>query len=242
MSSPAPMLRSTGVVAHYGPIPALRGIDVTVNDASITAVVGANGAGKTTLLRALIGAHRISRGVIEYEGIDVSKWSSARRVAAGLVLVPEGRGIIPGMTVFDNLRLGADAAGTREKHAKFTLEQIYSRFEILSQRQHQVAGLLSGGEQQMLALGRALLTQPKVLMLDEPSLGLSPKITQEVMALLATLRDEGLTIVLVEQNVRQAMKIADYYYLMETGVVVGRGLAIDSGEDSQIQAAYLGGV
>lgn len=239
-SSPA-LLETAALNASYGHIRALRDIDVSIKPGRITAVVGANGAGKTTLLRVLIGAHRPSEGTVEYQAENITKWAPARRVAAGLVLVPERRGIIPGMTVADNMRLGLDAAGSHHSRDGFTSDDVYVRFPILRDRRNQPAGLLSGGEQQMLAIGRALLTQPNVLMLDEPSLGLSPKITQEVMRLLATLRDDGLTILLVEQNVRQAMKIADAYYLLGTGRVVASGDPNDAAGDSHIQAAYLGG-
>lgn len=241
MSSQPPLLEAASIDASYGHIRALRSISVKVSAGSVIAVVGANGAGKTTLLRVLLGAHRPSTGSVIYNGTDVTRWSPARRVASGLVLVPEGRGIIPGMTVGDNLRLGGDAAGRRAGRNRFTLDTVYSRFPVLNNRRNQIAGLLSGGEQQMLAIGRALLAQPTVLMLDEPSLGLAPKITREVMQLLETLRDDGLTVLLVEQNVRQAMKIADTYYLLETGSVVASGEAQDAAEDSHIQAAYLGG-
>lgn len=241
MSRSTPLLKTSGLAAAYGHIRALRGVEVSINSGQITAVVGANGAGKTTLLRALIGAHKASAGTINYGQRDVTRWSPARRVAAGLVLVPEGRGVIPAMTVADNMRLGLDAAGKGRAADRFTLDDVYTRFPILSDRCSQPAGLLSGGEQQMLAIGRALLTQPTILMLDEPSLGLSPKITQDLMRLLATLRDDGLTILLVEQNVRQAMKIADVYYLLETGTVVATGNPATAAEDSHIQAAYLGG-
>jgi branched-chain amino acid transport system ATP-binding protein len=241
MTIPEPLLEAKGVEAHYGPIRALRGVDVTVRAGTITAVVGSNGAGKSTLLRTLIGAHALKRGSLRYCSESIEKWTPTRRVAAGLVLVPEGRGIIGGMTVADNLRLGADASVRKGTRGRFALDDIYEKFEILGQRRTQLAGLLSGGEQQMLAIGRALLAQPTLLMLDEPSLGLSPIITHEVMQLLAGLRDEGLAILLVEQNVRQAMKIADDYYLLETGAVVASGKAAEAKQDGQIQSAYLGG-
>ena len=241
MTMPEPILVATGLEAHYGLIRALRGVDIVVQEGSITAVVGANGAGKSTLLRSLIGAHPASQGTVSYRGQSITKWTPARRVAAGLVLVPEGRGVIPGMTVADNLRLGMDASRGRSAREGFTLTDVYARFEILGQRKNQLAGLLSGGEQQMLAIGRALLSKPAILMLDEPSLGLSPKITQEMMRLLASLRDDGLTVLLIEQNVRQAMKVADDYYLLETGCVVVSGKAADANQEQQIQAAYLGG-
>lgn len=239
MTNQVPILEGKSIQAGYGQIRALRGIDLAVRESNITAVVGANGAGKTTLLQTLIGAHNLTDGAVTYKGANLGKSSPAHRVRDGLVLVPEGRGIVPDMTVTDNLLLGRDASGGRDKSSKFTLNDIYGRFDILGRRRNQSAGLLSGGEQQMLAIGRALLSQPTVLMLDEPSLGLAPKITQEVMHLLATLRDDGLTILLVEQNVRQAMKIADSYYLLGTGSVVASGSASDAGEE--IQAAYLGG-
>lgn len=241
MNSATPVLQAASLEAAYGHIRALRGVEVSVNPGKITAVVGANGAGKTTLLRVLIGAHQTAAGEVHYKGEDITRWSPARRVAGGLVLVPEGRGVIAGMTVEDNLRLGLDAGRVRHGAGRFTIEEIFTRFSILKDRRNQTAGLLSGGEQQMLAIGRALLAQPTVLMLDEPSLGLSPKITRDLMRLLGMLRDEGLSILLVEQNVRQAMKIADMYYLLETGKVAATGDPASAMEDSHIQAAYLGG-
>lgn len=234
------LLEVADLGGSYGRIPALREVALSVGAGQITSVVGANGAGKTTLLRILVGAHRPDTGTVRYSGDDITRWSSTRRVRHGLVLVPEGRGIIGGMTVMDNLRLGQDA-GRKVGSEGFTLTEVLDRFPILGSRSEGLAGLLSGGEQQMLAIGRALLTQPRVLMLDEPSLGLAPKITQELMRLLAGLRDEGLTILLVEQNVRQAMRISDSYYVMETGQVVAHGDAANAADDKRIQAAYLGG-
>ncbi len=231
------LLEVTGLGGSYGRIPALRDAAISVGAGQITSVVGANGAGKTTLLRMLVGAHRPDAGTVRYAGDEITRWSPSKRVRNGRVLVPEGRGIIGGMTVMDNLRLGQDAG----RKGTFTLADVLERFPILDSRQDRLAGLLSGGEQQMLAIGRALLTQPRVLMLDEPSLGLAPKITQELMRLLASLRDEGLTILLVEQNVRQAMRISDSYYLMETGRVVAHGDPADAAGAARIQAAYLGG-
>lgn len=235
------LLATSDIRASYGHIRALDGVDLSVAARRITAVVGANGAGKSTLLRVLMGSHKPSTGRVEYADSDITKWTPQRRVAAGLVLVPEGRGIILGMTVADNLELGIDAARSGGREKTFTPEQIFSRFPVLADRRRQAAGLLSGGEQQMLAVGRALLAQPEVLMLDEPSLGLSPKITQELMGLLASLRDDGLTILLVEQNVRQAMKIADSYYLLETGRVAGSGDPGHASEDEHIASVFLGG-
>ena len=241
MNSFETVLETSGISASYGHIRALREVDVVIKQGCITAVVGANGAGKSTLLRSLVGAHKLSAGSVTYYSNNITKWSPSRRVAAGLVLVPEGRGIIAGMTVADNMLLGTDAANRTPSNNGFTRQEIFAKFPILEERRHQQAGLLSGGEQQMLAIGRALLAQPNVLMLDEPSLGLSPKITQELMRLLATLRDDGLTIVLVEQNVRQAMKIADAYYVLETGKIVADGDPKEASNDSRIKAAYLGG-
>lgn len=236
-------LVASDVAASYGNIRALHGVDVQVAAGGITTIIGANGAGKTTLLKVMIGALAPEHGTIEFDGEDVTGWAPHRRVRRGMVLVPEGRGIIARLTVEENLLLGVDARGDGDRTATTagSLDEIYDRFEVLRDRRHLEAGLLSGGEQQMLAIGRALLARPSVLMLDEPSLGLAPQLVENLVTLLQNLRDDGLTMLLIEQNARQALRIADHCYLMENGQVVAEGDAASMREDPKVQDAYLGG-
>jgi len=241
MSEEPASLEVDSVSASYAHIQALYDVSMVIEANRLTAIVGANGAGKTTLLNVLNGTHVPDSGRVVYGGQDITRWPPTRRVERGLVLVPEGRGIIPAMSVEDNLRLGSDVANRSSRRKQFTKDFVYETFPVLADRAQGSAGLLSGGEQQMLAIGRSLLAQPTVLMLDEPSLGLSPKLTKDVLAMLARLRDGGLTVCLVEQNVRQAMKIADQYYLLETGKMVGSGAPREAESDEHIRAAYLGG-
>ncbi|MDP8958163.1 MAG: ABC transporter ATP-binding protein [Actinomycetota bacterium] len=224
------------VVAAYGRIRALHGVSLEVGAGEMTALIGANGAGKSTLLKVIVGALAPLDGRVHFDGRDVTGWPAHRRVRAGLVLVPEGRAIIHSMRVEENLLLGEDASGSPGQ-----LDQVYERFPILGERRHLPAGLLSGGEQQMLAIARALLGDPRVLMLDEPSLGLAPIIARQIFQLLSQLRDEGMTVLLVEQNARQALRIADRCYVLESGRIAAEGEAALLREDPQVQASYLGG-
>ncbi|WP_055325780.1 ABC transporter ATP-binding protein [Ralstonia solanacearum] len=231
----------------YGHIAAVKGIDFALNAGEITSLVGANGAGKSTTLLALSGlipkAQGTVRGSILFEGEDVAQWSPHKRVARGIVQVAEGRAILTTMTVRENLELGAYTRQGRQQRSQAAsdLERVFHLFPRLKERIDGIAGNLSGGEQQMLAIGRALMARPRVLLLDEPSMGLAPIIVQEIFRILRTINAEGLTIFLVEQNVRQALKIAQRGYVLETGQIV----LADSGQNllgnPRVLEAYLGG-
>jgi branched-chain amino acid transport system ATP-binding protein len=216
-------LEVRGIESGYGKIQVLWGVDVTLQEGSMVAVLGPNGAGKTTLLRTIMGIIRAWRGSVMMYGLDITSMPSHRRVELGLTMVPEGRRIFPDLTVRENLELGAYARRARERIVE-TLELVFNLFPRLKERLHQKAGSLSGGEQQMLAMARALMTRPKVLMLDEPSQGLAPKIAWEVAETLDKIRREvGISVILVEQNVALALEKADYIYLLEQGRVVLEG-------------------
>jgi branched-chain amino acid transport system ATP-binding protein len=233
------MLRVRGLNVFYGPIRAVRGIDLDVAAGEIVALIGANGAGKTTTVRAIAGLLPY-RGEISYDGRQLTPNSAERNLRAGIALVPEGRGILGRMTVEDNLLMGVHTRNDRAA-ALADLEAMYGRFRILSERRATLASLLSGGEQQMLAIARALLSRPRLLLMDEPSLGLAPKITDFVFSLIGDLRRQGLTVLLVEQKARQTLKIADRAYLLETGRVVKSGPAADMADEALISATFLGG-
>ncbi len=235
------MLRLRNVDVLYGKVPALIRVSLHVRPGEIVALVGGNGAGKTTTLLAASGLVRPKDGEITFEGRDVSRLSPDRIVAAGLSHVPEGRLVWKPLPVEDNLRLGAflrsgDAAGVARD-----LDEVYGLFPILAERRRQPAGTLSGGEQQMLAIGRALMARPRMLLLDEPSMGLAPAVTREIFSLIVRLRRErGLTVLLVEQNARMALRIADRGYVLETGRVILQGPADELLENRDVQRAYLG--
>ncbi|MEB0139961.1 MULTISPECIES: ABC transporter ATP-binding protein [unclassified Undibacterium] len=228
----------------YGKVAALHGIAVVVPAAGIVTVIGPNGAGKSSLLNALAGALPIGasqRGSIEYDGHDCSAWAIERRVAAGMSLVPEKRELFSSMKVEDNLLLGSYcryAAGLPDYADQ--LGMVYDLFPRLRQRRSQLAGSLSGGERQMLALGRALMAKPRLLLLDEPSLGLAPLIVKEIFHIIRQLRDSGVGILLVEQNARAALQVADYAYVLETGSIVLEGPAADLADDARVIETYLG--
>jgi branched-chain amino acid transport system ATP-binding protein len=216
-------LEVRGIESGYGKIQVLWGVDVTLKEGSMVAVLGPNGAGKTTLLRTIMGIIRAWRGSVMMYGLDITSMPSHRRVELGLTMVPEGRRLFPDLTVRENLELGAYTRRARERIVE-TLELVFNLFPRLKERLHQKAGSLSGGEQQMLAIARALMTRPKVLMLDEPSQGLAPKIAWEVAEALDKIRREvGISVILVEQNVALALEKADYIYLLEQGRVVLEG-------------------
>jgi branched-chain amino acid transport system ATP-binding protein len=225
--------------ASYGAIKALRGLSFHVEPGQVVTLIGANGAGKSTTLNTLSGLMKPQRGRVTFEGHDITGWRGDRVAARGLVQVPEGRQIIATMTVQDNLALGAY---TRRDPAavKSDLESIFERFPRLRERRSQKAGLLSGGEQQMLAVGRALMMRPRLLMLDEPSLGLAPLLVNEVFKIIADIKAQGIPIVLVEQNARKALQVADYAYVLERGVITAEGAAERLRHDSAIISAYLG--
>jgi branched-chain amino acid transport system ATP-binding protein len=237
MSHTAPLLRVHALNAHYGRIQALHGVSLEVPSGQIVALVGANGAGKTTLLRAISGVQPCSGG-IEFRQQSIQGMPASRRVRSGISQVPEGRQVFGPMSIEDNLRLGAFTRPASDTAAK--LQAMYELFPILHDKRALPAGTLSGGQQQMLAMARALMAEPQLLLLDEPSMGLAPLIVQEIFRLICRLRDEGLTILVVEQNARAALSIADHGYVMELGRVVMSGPGRDLLRDDKIRQAYLG--
>ncbi|MDH3318790.1 MAG: ABC transporter ATP-binding protein [Betaproteobacteria bacterium] len=232
------MLRVTALESRYGRIPALKGIDLRVEAGELVALVGANGAGKTTLLRAISGVQPVSAGRIEFDGKDVNAAPPEERVRAGMVQVPEGRQVFGPLSVEDNLRLGAYRRGRAESAA--SLERVYALFPDLVERRRQAAGTLSGGQQQMLAMGRALMARPRLLLLDEPSMGLAPRLVAGIFACVAQLRAADTAIFLVDQNARAALAIADRGYVLETGRIVLTGTGAALLADEGVRSAYLG--
>ena len=233
------MLEVEGMHVYYGVIPAVVDLSLVVDEGQIVALVGANGAGKTTTLKTIAGVLRLREGRIVFRGQDITRLSADRRVRLGIALVPEGRHIFSTLSVRENLVLGA--YHRRDQGVKDDLQWVYSIFPILKERMRQVAGTLSGGERQMLALGRALMSRPKLLLLDEPSLGLAPLVVREIYGVISKVCEAGFTIFLVEQNVNVAMRIANYMYVMETGRVKMGGVPQEVMRDEDIKRAYLGG-
>ncbi len=236
----SPMLEITDLHVAYGKVEAVRGVSLTLNKGQIVTVIGPNGAGKTTLLAATIGLLP-SRGRLTFDGEDLFKLDVEARVEHGFCLVPETRELFGELTVYDNLVLGAYPRRSDRAFVNRTLDEVYGRFPRLAERRMQRADTLSGGERQMLALGRAMMSAPRLLMLDEPSLGLAPLIVRDILRNVAALRDSGVSILLVEQNARAALEIADYGYVLETGEVVLDGEAASLLCNSRVQASYLGG-
>jgi len=236
------MLRLTSVDTFYGRVQALRGISIHVDAGEIVTLIGANGAGKSTILQTISGLIRAGSGQISFDDLDVTTASSGRIVRAGLCQVPEGRQVFGSLSVADNLLLGAWSRwnGPNRRQVLVDMQEQFERFPILDERREQQAGSLSGGEQQMLALARGLMSRPRMLMLDEPSLGLAPIIAGNFLAEVSRLRDEGLTVLLVEQNARAALRIADRGYVLETGRIVLEGTARDLLDNPEVQRAYLG--
>jgi branched-chain amino acid transport system ATP-binding protein len=235
-----PLLEVRDLSVSYGKVEAVHSVSLVAEEGRIVTVIGPNGAGKTTLLGAVMGVLP-SRGTLRYLGEPLDRLSVEQRVARGLVLVPERRELFADMSVGDNLAIGAFA---RRRHgaaeARKSLDDVYQRFPRLAQRRDQLAGTLSGGERQMLAFGRALMGKPKLLMLDEPSLGLAPLIVREIFDIVAELRAAGVSILLVEQNARAALQVADYGYVLETGDVATHGPSRDLASDPKVAATYLG--
>jgi len=233
----------SGLSARYGPVPALRDVTLEVRAGELVALIGANGAGKSTLLRAIAGLLVPAAGRVALDGRDVTGQAPEAMIRAGVALVPERRRVFADLMVLDNLELGGYALPRgRDFRSRLDagLEEAYRLFPVLRRRRGQLAGTLSGGEQQMLAIGRALMTRPRLLLCDEPSLGLAPLVVHEIMRLLSTLREAGTTILLVEQNARMALRSADRAYVLEVGSVVLSGAATDLLQDDQLKAAYLG--
>jgi len=232
------LLELEDVHVFYGKIAALRGVSVEVEEGEIVTLIGANGAGKTTTLKTVSGLRPVSRGAIRFAGREITKMAGHKRVLAGIGQAPEGRGIFPGMTVEDNLFMGAYA---RKGDLSKDLAEVYDLFPRLAERKRQAGGTMSGGEQQMLAIGRALMAKPRVLLLDEPSMGLAPMLVQQIFSIIGEINRRGTTVLLVEQNAQQALQVAHRAYVLETGRIVKSGPAHELLDDPEVRAAYLGG-
>ena len=233
------LLQVNDLVVSYGGIEALKGISFKVNEGEIATLIGANGAGKSTTLRAITSLVQVKSGTITYDGEDITHLDTQKIVEKGIALVPEGRRVFANLTVLENLKIGAylrkDKAGV-EKDIKY----IYSLFPRLEERSWQLAGTLSGGEQQMLAVGRAMMTRPRLIMMDEPSLGLAPLVVKDIFSIIKRLREEGITILLIEQNANAALKAANYGYVMQTGAITLSGTGEELLSNKSVQEAYLG--
>ena len=225
---------------HYGKIEAIKGISVVVNEGEIVTLIGANGAGKTTTLKTISGLRKVSSGQILFDGQDISNVPAHERVDLGISQAPEGRGIFPGMTVLENLEMGQFNRKDRNSEMDQDLDKVYTLFPRLKERASQAGGTLSGGEQQMLAIGRALMARPKVLLLDEPSMGLAPQMIANIFRIITEINKTGVTILLVEQNAQQALQRAHRAYILETGNVVKEAKASDLLNDPSVREAYLG--
>jgi len=240
-SSGDPILELRDVAVHYGRIQALHGISLTVREGELVTLLGSNGAGKTTTMRAISGLRPLSSGSVWFEGRDISRVKAHKRVGDGLIQAPEGRGVFPGMTVTENLEMGCYGRKfpTRAAHRE-RLDWVLETFPRLGERRDQVGGTLSGGEQQMLAIGRALMARPRVLLLDEPSMGLAPMVISQIFGIIAQINSEGTTVLLVEQNAQQALSRSDRAYILETGEITREGVARELLHDDAVRAAYLG--
>ena len=225
---------------HYGKIEAIKGISFTVNEGEIVTLIGANGAGKTTTLKTISGLRKVSSGSIRFDGQDISTLAAHKRVELGISQAPEGRGIFPGMTVLENLEIGKFHRKNRKAEMAEDLEKVYTLFPRLKERLSQAGGTLSGGEQQMLAIGRSLMARPKVLLLDEPSMGLAPQMVANIFRIITEINKQGVTILLVEQNAQQALQRADRAYVLETGVITKSAPARELLHDPHVKSAYLG--
>lgn len=232
------MLQLEHVVVNYGSIQALRDVSFTVEEGEIVTLIGSNGAGKSTTMRAITGLKELSAGKIYYEDQDISGWTTRKKVEHGIILSPEGRQIFPRFSVLENLKMGGYMR--TKAQCEETLQVVHELFPILKEREGQAAGTLSGGEQQMLAVGRAMMGKPKLLLLDEPSLGLAPLIVKDIFHLIKQIREMGTTVLLVEQNARSALKISDRAYVLETGKIVLAGTAGELLRSDEVQKAYLG--
>lgn len=233
------MLKIENLSVHYGMIQAVRDVSFEVNQGEIVSLIGANGAGKTTILRTISGLNQPSKGTITFEGSPIQKKAPRRIVAQGISQVPEGRHVFPGLTVLENLEMGAYLR--KDSDIQEGYEHIYEKFPILKERLSQDASTLSGGEQQMLAMGRALMSKPRLLLLDEPSMGLAPIFIQEIFNIIQEIQKQGTTVLLIEQNAKMALSIADRGYVLETGKVVLSGTGQELLESEEVKKAYLGG-
>ncbi len=233
------MLEIKDLCVNYGVIKALKGISFEVNEGEVIALIGANGAGKTTTLHTITGLLSAKSGSIVLEGKDITRTAAHKIVKMGIAHVPEGRRIFQNLTVLDNIRLGAFTRKDKDKIAE-DIEMVYKLFPRLEERKTQIAGTLSGGEQQMLAMGRALMSKPRIVVMDEPSMGLSPILVSEIFDIIESIRKQGTTVLLVEQNAKKALSIADRAYVLETGKIVLSGKASDLINDESVKKAYLG--
>ena len=237
----APLLEVRDVVVHYGRIEALHGVSLVVRAGELVTLLGSNGAGKTTLMRAVSGLLPLSKGSVWFDGRDISRVKAHKRVIDGLIQAPEGRGVFPGMSVIENLEMGCfgrkfDSKASHDER----LDWVFATFPRLAERRKQEAGTLSGGEQQMLAIGRALMARPRVLLLDEPSMGLAPMVISQIFGIIAEINAQGTTVLLVEQNAQQALSRSDRAYILETGTITREGPARELLADDSVRAAYLG--
>ena len=235
------LLEVEGLCVNYGRIEAIREISFGVPENSVVTLIGANGAGKTTTMKTVSGLRPVRAGRVVFDGQDITAMPAHKRVGLGITQSPEGRGVFPGMTVLENLEMGAYTRKDRKATAKTDLARVFALFPRLEERISQAAGTMSGGEQQMLAMGRALMGHPKLLLLDEPSMGLAPKLIAQIFAIIKEIHEQGTTILLVEQNAMQALRAADHAYVLETGEIVRAGTGAELGADESIRAAYLGG-
>lgn len=233
------MLQVTDLKVNYGVIQAIKGVSFEVNEGEIIALIGANGAGKTTILHTVTGLIAPKSGKIEFEGKDITKMPAHKIVTLGMAHVPEGRRVFADLSVYENLLMGAFTRKDKDEISQ-TLEMVYKRFPRLKERKNQVAGTLSGGEQQMLAMGRALMSHPKIILMDEPSMGLSPILVEEIFHIIRDISAGGTTVLLVEQNAKKALSIADRAYVLETGNIVLSGDAKEMMNNESIKKAYLG--
>jgi len=233
------MLEVRGIETYYGNIPALRGISIDVPAGSVVAILGANGAGKTTLLKTIAGVLRPRSGTVSFLGEEITGLPSHKLVRRGVALVPEGRAILSRMTVRENLEMGAFTRRDAKK-VSLDMDRVMERFPVLGERAGQPGGSLSGGEQQMLTIARALMSAPKLLLLDEPTLGLAPLVAADIFSIIREINADGTTILLVEQNVRQALKASSYTYVLETGKIALAGPSTELSRESRIKASYLG--
>ena len=234
------MLEVKNLDVHYGVFQGVRDVSFEVNQGEVVSLIGANGAGKTSILRTISGLVRPSNGTITFEGQEIQKTPAQKIVASGLSQVPEGRHVFPGLSVLENLEMGAFLRKNREENAQ-NLKHVFQRFPRLEERKTQDAATLSGGEQQMLAMGRALMSQPKLLLLDEPSMGLAPIFIQEIFEIIKDIQKQGTTVLLIEQNANMALSIADRGYVLETGKVILSGTGKELLASDEVRKAYLGG-